>query len=123
MTLGEQIGHRVRQLRAQHGWTLEETAKRAGTAKSHLWAVEDGRSKRISLELALGLADTFECSLDELIGRNVKPHVPAHLAKAIIAIREASQKSFEAGQRSVQPSKKEGTVSRESAQDAVRTVS
>lgn len=54
------LGERLRTLRAQHGWTLEDFAKRSGLSKSYLSRVEDGERQPslaalLSLSQALGV--------------------------------------------------------------------
>jgi len=63
----DQVGPRLRQLRAQRGVTLTELAEATGISKSTLSRLENGQ-RRASLELLLPLAQAHRVPLDDLVG-------------------------------------------------------
>ena len=63
----EQVGPRLRQLRAQRGVTLTQLAASTGISKSTLSRLETGQ-RRPSLELLLPLAQAYRVPLDDLVG-------------------------------------------------------
>jgi transcriptional regulator with XRE-family HTH domain len=65
------IGEIIKQKRKERGWTLEKMESKLGVDFSSISAWE--RNKRLPTLLTMcDLADIFECSLDELCGREVK---------------------------------------------------
>jgi transcriptional regulator with XRE-family HTH domain len=63
----EQVGPRLKQLRAQRGVTLSALAESTGISKSTLSRLETGQ-RRASLELLLPLAQAYRVPLDDLVG-------------------------------------------------------
>jgi transcriptional regulator with XRE-family HTH domain len=63
----EQVGPRLRQLRAQRGVTLAALSESTGIYKSTLSRLETGQ-RRASLELLLPLAQAYRVPLDDLVG-------------------------------------------------------
>lgn len=63
----DQVGPRLRQLRAQRGITLADLAEATGISKSTLSRLENGQRKA-SLELLLPLASAYRVPLDDLVG-------------------------------------------------------
>jgi transcriptional regulator with XRE-family HTH domain len=57
--------------RHELGLSLEDVAKRSGSSKAHIWALERRRSKNPTLWLILALCDALQCSLNSLIGADV----------------------------------------------------
>lgn len=53
----------VRDLRAQSGMTLDEVAARTGFAKSHVWELEKGRGRDITVRAIRTLAKCFGVSV------------------------------------------------------------
>lgn len=62
------ISERCAALREQYGLSLQEVADRAGLSKSHVWELEQGRSRNPTVDTAARLARAFGVSLDYLIG-------------------------------------------------------
>lgn len=60
------VGSRIRYVRNQKEWTLDELAEKAGISKSFLWEVEQDRSD-ISGEKLLRVANALGASLDFLL--------------------------------------------------------
>ena len=77
----DQVGPRLKELRAQRGITLTALADKTGISKSTLSRLETGQRKA-SLELLLPLADAYRVPLDDLVGApdvgdpriRLKPH-------------------------------------------------
>jgi transcriptional regulator with XRE-family HTH domain len=63
----EQVGPRLKQLRAQRGVTLTALSEATGISKSTLSRLETGQ-RRASLELLLPLAQAYRVPLDDLVG-------------------------------------------------------
>ena len=57
--------------RRELGLSLDALAERAGSSKSHIWALERRKSKNPTLWLILALCDALQCSLNSLIGADV----------------------------------------------------
>lgn len=67
-SIAQTMAARMRELRASRGLTLQQVADRANAGKSHIWELENGRSKNPSIEMAVSLARAFGVSLDYLTG-------------------------------------------------------
>ena len=63
----EQVGPRLKRIRAQRGVTLTDLSERTGISKSTLSRLENGQ-RRPSLELLLPLAQAYRVPLDDLVG-------------------------------------------------------
>jgi len=63
----DQVGPRLKQLRARRGVTLTALSEATGISKSTLSRLETGQ-RRASLELLLPLAQTYRVPLDDLVG-------------------------------------------------------
>src|SRR5690349_6905798 len=63
----DQVGARLKQLRAQRGITLTALSQTTGISKSTLSRLETGQ-RRASLELLLPLALAYRVPLDDLVG-------------------------------------------------------
>lgn len=63
----DQVGPRLRRLRANRELTLTEAAGRAGLSKSTLSRLETGQ-RRPTLELLLPLAEVYRVPIDDLVG-------------------------------------------------------
>jgi transcriptional regulator with XRE-family HTH domain len=66
------LGERLRAARRAHRLTLAEAATETGISVSTLSRLENG-GRRATLELLLPLADLYDVSLDELVGRTPPP--------------------------------------------------
>lgn len=51
------FGRFIRDQREALGLSLQELADRAGCTKSHVWEIEDGRSKNPTVKMVHGLAE------------------------------------------------------------------
>ena len=63
----DQVGPRLKRLRAQRGITLTGLASTTGISKSTLSRLETGQ-RRPTLELLLALSQAYRVSLDDLVG-------------------------------------------------------
>ncbi len=63
----DQVGPRLRRVRAERGLTLTQAAARTGISKSTLSRLENGQ-RRPSLELLLPLSQAYRVPIDDLVG-------------------------------------------------------
>lgn len=70
--------------RHELGLSLEDVAKRAGSSKAHIWALEHRQSKNPTLWLILALCDALQCSLNSLIGVDVSQPIFSEQEMALI---------------------------------------
>jgi transcriptional regulator with XRE-family HTH domain len=76
----DQVGPRLKQLRARRGVTLTALSEATGVSKSTLSRLETGQG-RASLELLLPLAQAYRVHLDDLAGAAGRaPARPARIA-------------------------------------------
>lgn len=64
---GQQLADKVKALRKNCGLTLEQVAQRAGTTKSHVWEIEQGKSVNPTIKLVGGLCRAFGVSMTEFL--------------------------------------------------------
>ena len=68
------IARRMLALRAARNLSLQAVADRAGLSKSHIWELEQGRSRNPTIETAVRVAAALGVSLDYLTGlTNAEP--------------------------------------------------
>jgi transcriptional regulator with XRE-family HTH domain len=65
------IGPAIKARREATGRSLEEVATAAGTSKSHIWSLEQGRSKNPTLLMLLNVCEALSISLNSLLGVDV----------------------------------------------------
>ena len=65
------IGPFIEKRRKELHLSLQEVADRACTSKSHIWELEQGRSKNPTIGMALMLCEALQCSLNSLLGIGV----------------------------------------------------
>ncbi|MGH9122954.1 MAG: helix-turn-helix domain-containing protein, partial [Acidimicrobiales bacterium] len=87
-TVLQSIGERLRNARERAGFTLDQTAERAGISKAHLSRLESAE-RQPSLAALLDLAGVLRVSVGALLGESV--------AGAPIAIHTPGEAGFEAG--------------------------
>jgi len=63
------IEQRLRQLRKKAGWSQQKLAEKAGLSYNVITKIEQGVAKRPTIQTMMKLADAFQISLDELVGR------------------------------------------------------
>lgn len=62
------IGERIRKLRMDRGWTLDELAKKMGyTSRSTIWAIETGKNDMVS-STVVKFAEVFGVTTSEIMG-------------------------------------------------------
>jgi transcriptional regulator with XRE-family HTH domain len=74
----------IKRRRKELGISLDEVAKRIGSSKAHIWALEVGESKNPTLWMILGLCDALQCSINALIGRDVSQPIYTESEMALI---------------------------------------
>lgn len=62
------VGNNIRKLRLEHEWTQEELADRLGVSRSALSNYES-ELREPAIDLLIKLADVFNTTIDELVGR------------------------------------------------------
>lgn len=67
----EHMSQYINARRAQLGLSLNDLAARTDMSKTHVWEIEKGRAKNPTLWIILALCDGLQCSLNDLIGRDV----------------------------------------------------
>lgn len=80
--------------RHELGLSLEAVAKRTGSSKAHIWALERRKSKNPTLWLILALCEALHCSLNSLIGEDVSQPI---YTEAEMALIEAHRNIFQIG--------------------------
>lgn len=60
------IGNNIRNLRLEHDMSMKDLANKLGTTDSAVCRWEHGLAK-VSVEMAIKMADLFQISLDELV--------------------------------------------------------
>lgn len=73
------------------GLSLEGLAKRVGSSKAHIWALERQQSKNPTLWLSLALCEALQCSLNSLIGMDVSQPMFSEQEMALV---EAHRRIF-----------------------------
>lgn len=76
------LGEKLRDLRKQHGFTLEKLADTAGLSKSYLWELENRESQRPSAEKLTALADALGVAASYFIEEDVRTPQERHLDEA-----------------------------------------
>lgn len=66
------------------GLSLEGLAKRVGSSKAHIWALERRQSKNPTLWMILALCEALQCSLNSLIGVDVSQPMFSEQEMALI---------------------------------------
>ncbi len=63
------FGKKLKELRKKSGWSQQKLAEKAGLSYNVITKVEQGAAKNPNIKTMIKLADAFEISLDELVGR------------------------------------------------------
>jgi transcriptional regulator with XRE-family HTH domain len=84
------FGARVRERRAQEGWTQEALADRVGISRTYLSHIEQGQAKNLSYRLAQELAAVLgiEVPAASPAPSSVPPSLQAYATKAGLADRD-----------------------------------
>lgn len=66
--LSETLAQRMRSARAERGLSLQEVGDLSGMTKSHVWEIEQGRSKNPTVQTILGLCYALDMSPADFLG-------------------------------------------------------
>ena len=66
------LNKRVKTLRNRAGWSQQKLAEKAGLSYNAVTKIEQGSAKKPTIQTIIKLANAFEISLDELVGRRRK---------------------------------------------------
>lgn len=83
------IAHSVAALRREHGLSLDEVAARAGLSKSHVWEMEQGRSRNPSVATVRALAIAFGVSMSRILGEDMTAATLSPAALKVAAMFDA----------------------------------
>lgn len=64
---GKDIGSRVHLLRSAYGYSLQDLADKVGTSKSHIWEIEQSRTKNIGSMTLLNICDALETTPNHIL--------------------------------------------------------
>ena len=65
--MGTSTGDKIRTLRKERGFTLEQLAERAGSSKSYIWELENRSPPRPSAELLSRIAAALGVTIEYLL--------------------------------------------------------
>jgi len=60
---------KIKQLRKKAGWSQQKLAEKAGLSYNVITKIEQGVAKNPNIKTMIKLAEAFQISLDELVGR------------------------------------------------------
>jgi len=60
---------KIKQLRKKVGWSQQKLAEKAGLSYNVITKIEQGVAKNPNIKTMIKLAEAFQISLDELVGR------------------------------------------------------
>lgn len=63
------IAQQLKGLRKKAGWSQQKLAEKAGLSYNVITKIEQGAAKNPNIQTMIKLADAFEISIDELLGR------------------------------------------------------
>ena len=63
------IAKRLKELRKRTGWSQQKLAEKAGLSYNTITKIEQGAATKPTIQTMIKIADAFQVSLDELIGR------------------------------------------------------
>lgn len=66
------LSERLKELRKEKGWSQQKLAEKTRLSFNAVTKIEQGLAKHPTLKTLLKLADAFQISLDELVGRKTK---------------------------------------------------
>ena len=61
--------NKIKQLRKRTGWSQQKLAEKAGLSYNVITKIEQGVAKNPNIKTMIKLAEAFQVSLDELVGR------------------------------------------------------
>jgi len=83
------IAQAVATLRRERGLSLDEVASRAGLSKSHVWEMEQGRSRNPSVATVRALATAFGVSMSRILGEDMAAVALSPAALKVAAMFDA----------------------------------
>jgi len=63
------LSKKLKELRKKAGWSQQKLAEKAGLSYNAITKIEQGAAKQPTIQTMMKIADAFEVSLDELVGR------------------------------------------------------
>jgi len=60
---------KIKQLRKKAGWSQQKLAEKAGLSYNVITKIEQGVAKNPNIKTMIKLAEAFQITLDELVGR------------------------------------------------------
>ena len=66
------IAKRLKELRKKSGWSQQKLAEKAGLSYNTITKIEQGAATKPTIQTMIKIADAFQISIDELIGRSKK---------------------------------------------------
>lgn len=61
-SVGEGFGDRLRRLRSQRGWSMDELCRQSGVSRNHIWQLEKGQRRYPRQDTFDRLAKAFDVS-------------------------------------------------------------
>lgn len=77
--MASRLGEKLRKLRKDNGFTLDQLAEKSGLSKSYLWELENRESRRPSAEKLTALASVFGVAPTYFIEDDVRTPKQRHL--------------------------------------------
>ena len=69
------LSKRLKELRKERNWTQQELAQKANLSFNAVTKIEQGAAKHPTLKTLLKLAQAFNVSLDDLVGRKTSESI------------------------------------------------
>jgi transcriptional regulator with XRE-family HTH domain len=67
------LSKRLKELRKKSGWSQQKLAEKAGLSYNTITKIEQGAATKPTIQTMIKIADAFQISIDELVGRkNIK---------------------------------------------------
>ncbi len=63
---------RLKELRKKSGWSQQKLAEKAGLSYNTITKIEQGAATKPTTQTMIKIADAFQISIDELVGRSQK---------------------------------------------------
>ena len=63
------LAKRLKELRKKAGWSQQKLAEKAGLSYNTITKIEQGSATRPTIQTVIKIADAFQTTLDELVGR------------------------------------------------------
>ena len=63
------IAKKLKELRKKSGWSQQRLAEKAGLSYNTITKIEQGAATKPTIQTMIKIADAFQISIDELVGR------------------------------------------------------